>query len=1014
MEISRLEAQISCLGGLTDPGPRLDSSAVPGRLVLHLLGNSLPGFDVAQVAVIVTCNGKASVALGPTDDASALNSALDKLPCGGDSNLAASIGLACLIARRATSPRIFAFVAGPLEFSLDDVQTVKSKLISLPKAAALTVSCLASAEELGAATAQTLESAFGADRLVWVRPGHAILQSVPQEIYDNLVKDRGFELWQLRDTLNEQAQMPNLLSIFIRDDRASSAEIDTDRIGARAGTAGMLNSGGQTPSTFPAPGTLAPGAPGASISPAKQTYARSGPLQRSAFTCRESSLDVLLHYSKSGLLRNRMPTYSTLAQRARTHGTASKECYVRVMSQPRYRTLLTLTAAIVQSSRPDASVNASANAGASTSMNIQAGKDKEKMQMLRRGPLGTLRILQDLKNASTLVITWAPKEENTSTSTSAEGNTTFAPSNSSSGMYNTNNGSTIYSTTSSTVNNGEGVSGSSGIATATAAPGARQASNINNEGDAGIASSTPSMGPFTNMPTQGTTSGASPLSYPGSDAPFNMFAMQTVGASLLGDYRLVPSGCPVKSPVTMDDWEYWIDGGPVPFRSGRFLLPGTDVKVLETSGGDHTSPSRLLLFSSTSMVPTHKPMAPATMPMPQTPLAATRVPGFGMPGAMPTPMPMPGAAAGFGPAVPPQGPTAAGAAMGGAGAALPAMPMPGGYQQYAAQHAQQQQLYQPTAIAFWVVEDKRTPGGSMSQQGLTASVVGGSSLNVPSRCNTSGSGRATRSTSAGRGVVTKMIFFVALIIAFWVCLIELVVRWLTTRDKHTQGGSWNGGKGKSSKSPTRSPRKTKNGGKTPAAGPSSPPLAIPQPPTTLSFPVDSESFFSLTRSQAQKELCSLLAQPPWVSFTTVAQELRARGLAQPVGTLGPLDPHHVALLVRQQAVFEQALAVAQGAAWAQGQQTTQTVAAAGAISIPMPPSISVPVASSELQHNGNGGGPSGAAAVAVATESGASVLVAEEKGSDVKMPLTPSRTSDQGAIGSEVPRTPPPPSDATE
>ena len=188
----------------------------------------------------------------------------------------------------------------------------------------------------------------------------------------------------------------------------------------------------------------------------------------------------------------------------------------------------------------------------------------------------------------------------------------------------------------------------------------------------------------------------------------------------------------------------------------------------------------------------------------------------------------------------------------------------------------------------------------------------------------------------------------------------------------------------------------------------------------------------------------MVANPPWVSFNDVSRDLRSRGLAQPMATLGPLDATQVAQLVRQQAVWEQTIAAAQRAAFLRGQQQQQHQATSGAQVAPGPVSTSTALSSSsstagcaqtlgndpcrvpvgiimpttvvESSHSGlkiqqTVGGGEGT------SESGASVLVAEEKDNqcEVKMPLTPSRPSEQGEIGSEeVPRTQHPPADSAE
>jgi hypothetical protein len=391
---------------------------------LYTLGQNT--YHKANVAVIVTGRGRASVALPPTSSAKQFYSCLRNLETtagGGDTNFPNALGLASLLARKATSPRIIAFIAGRDPFALSSsssknkeeilTASLQSRIESF-NGSELTVVCFASHVELGKVSSDMLESAFGKEKIVWadILTGNSTTV-VKEKCHGPHQMDSGepyFMNFML--LVGDKATIPN----FIASQSAPSPPPPP------------RTSNSTTTTTTTTTTTAAK----------KINFQKSGPLQRSSFTCRDSCLDVLLHHSRSGLLRSRMPTYSTLAFKAAqdAQGGASGGsgnalistpygCYIRIMPQPKYRTILILDGALMLSRGgfevaplQMAAKLAAMTAASTRQLVVQDAAQQQQQRGLRsrpaklsRGPMGVVRILQNLSHPEILLLTWTPASE---------------------------------------------------------------------------------------------------------------------------------------------------------------------------------------------------------------------------------------------------------------------------------------------------------------------------------------------------------------------------------------------------------------------------------------------------------------------------------------------------------------------------------------------------------------------------------------------------------------------------
>jgi hypothetical protein len=338
---SRLDAQKECLIG---PVRCTIEQQINKNedLQLYTLGEET--YHKANVAIIVTSRGRASVALPPTCSAIDFYSCLRDLSSsttttGGETNFPSALGLASLLARKAVSSRIIAFVAGsslsPSSHPSRDgssnnkdaadslAVTMSARVESLPfKGSELTLVSLASPLELGSATVHALESSVGKEKITW---GHLMNKNHGEQ---NAGGGSLTQFWmEFKLSIGDEAGIPSFI--------ASKSVPEQQK---------LVIDQEATPSV-PATATATATATTANK---KVNFKKSGPLQRSSFTCRDSCLDVLLHHSRSGLLRGKMPTYSTLASKVdqkAANGSSSGSggrallstphgCYIRIMPQP--------------------------------------------------------------------------------------------------------------------------------------------------------------------------------------------------------------------------------------------------------------------------------------------------------------------------------------------------------------------------------------------------------------------------------------------------------------------------------------------------------------------------------------------------------------------------------------------------------------------------------------------------------------------------------------------------------
>lgn len=537
---SRLDAQKELLLGsvrstLTQHCNNVDN------LLLYTLGEET--YHKANVAIIVTARGRASVALPPTCSAIEFYSCLrDLSTTGGETNFAGALGLASLLAHKAGSPRIIGFIAGDLNSSMlspssnsnKDAEslavTLSSRVESLPlHGSELTLISFASPRELDTPALHSLELSLGKEKIRWVHS-----KGNKESGCDNYSQF----LMDLKLCIGDEAGIPS----FIASKSTPEQELNEE--------------------------TTPPVTTASTSSTRKVDFQKSGPLQRSSFTCRDSSLDVLLHHSRSGLLRSKMPTYSTLAAKASqgqsannigmksgSRGSGSSEflstphgCYIRIMPQPKYRTLLTFKGALmvsrggyetapVQIATKLAAMTATISrqlVQPSTNGTSSVGRGKTRPCKLGRGPLGVIKILQNMNHPEMLLLTWMPSGK---------------------------------------------IESSSGKLKPKSSP----PRTANNE--------VPPSSPVT-ADLNGSSS-ATDKKYPIPE-PFNMFSGRppVTLASLIQTLRgRVGTGIEsaVQNPFEHDGWEYWAQGHPAPFHYMTVLSrPGGS---LSNSSTGASSPS---------------------------------------------------------------------------------------------------------------------------------------------------------------------------------------------------------------------------------------------------------------------------------------------------------------------------------------------------------------------------------------------------------------------------------------
>jgi len=519
------------------------------ELLLYTLGKET--CDKPNVAIIVTARGRASVAVPPTCSAIEFYSSLrDLSTTGGEANFAGALGLASLLARKAESPRIIGFIAGDLNSSsLSPLNsnkeakswaaTLSSRIESLPfKGSELTLISFASPLELGTATVHSIESSLGKGKIQWIHSNGNKESYGDDGSSDNLTQF----FMDLRLSIGDEAGIPSFIASKTTPEQKSLH--------------------------VPTPSVLMD-TPTPAVAARKNNFQKSGLLQRTSFTCRDACLDVLLHHSRSGLLRSKLPTYSTLAYKASQDQSGTNDngnlsgsgglgsflsspqgCYIRIMPQPKYRTLLTLKGALMMSRAgyETAPLQIATKVAAMTATitrqlvqpTLTSGNTKDtpslergrsRPRRLGRGPLGTIKILQNMNHPEMLLLTWMSSGK--SQSSSSEEKKSSKPSC---------NG-----------NNDNGVSSSS-------------------LGDASAA---------VNGISATDTSYRTP-------EPFNMFSSRppVTLASIVQSLRGGGGGgsgsaharkggieTALQNPFEHDGWEYWAQGQPVPFDYMTVLTP---------------------------------------------------------------------------------------------------------------------------------------------------------------------------------------------------------------------------------------------------------------------------------------------------------------------------------------------------------------------------------------------------------------------------------------------------------
>jgi hypothetical protein len=424
---SRLDAQKELLLGPVRSTLEQHQCNNLDSLLLYTLREET--YHKANVAIIVTARGRASVVVPPTCSAIEFYSCLrDLSTTGGETNFAGALGLASLLARRAVSPRIIGFIAGDLNsssvspFSISTTKakslaaTLTSRVDSLPfKGSELTLISFASPLELGTETVSVLESSLGKEKIRWVHAdgkkennfcggggGGGLDDTLTQFLMD------------LKLCIEDEADIPS----FIASKTTPEPEFTEE----------------------PAPSVI--NTPPLPVTAGKIHCHKSGLLHRSSFSCRDSCLDVLLHHSRSGLLRSKLPTYSTLAYKASQDQSANsggasnnggsnpvllapQACYIRIMPQPKYRTLLTLQGALMLSragfeTAPLHIATRLATVTATTTRQLVQptqtnaknspflGRGRSRPSKLGRGPLGVVKILQNINHPEVLLLTWMP------------------------------------------------------------------------------------------------------------------------------------------------------------------------------------------------------------------------------------------------------------------------------------------------------------------------------------------------------------------------------------------------------------------------------------------------------------------------------------------------------------------------------------------------------------------------------------------------------------------------------
>ena len=281
------EIASACSPPLTAPSP-----SPPPPLVLHPLGHL---HRPINIAIIATHTNKAYVLLPPTSDAIAIHTILwggTSTPTiktsGGISNFRSALSLACLLARSndASSPKIITFIAGPTTFSEQDVDDVVTRLYtaatttSPPRPPPLSLMMLASSSyELDSVATDNFNKLIHAvgsgSSIVWCQD----LSSVPPRGVDT----HNVEVWQLV----VDGGLPQYIV-------GCGNTIDGNRSGGGEQQQGRTSTYNRSHKH-------------------QQQFSLLKNVRSVSYSCRESSLDTLLHSSTSGMLRRRLPTYSTIA-----------------------------------------------------------------------------------------------------------------------------------------------------------------------------------------------------------------------------------------------------------------------------------------------------------------------------------------------------------------------------------------------------------------------------------------------------------------------------------------------------------------------------------------------------------------------------------------------------------------------------------------------------------------------------------------------------------------------------